>query len=355
MANKFKIIVDSNYIYELSTRRLINLIDDSNKLGDIYIPDVVLDELVQKDINSINKVNKLTDDKKIFKEIIQVRNINNELVNIIRSYYSNLFNEKVIKLSSVKIEKMYERSLLKKPPFSAAKGSSDKGFKDSLIWLSILEDNHNDYNQVILLTRDNGFLDNRKELQNEFTSKHNIEISFFRELPRESKIDFTNINSNTVDKEINHLKIIEDFKELEVIREKLDDILYRITIEREYDPYGEDFLEHQRFILSEQIIAVPLEELLKNSYNLFRKNIMSNSIPPNEFLEVFGEVSLFEEKEYINTNDFNDFYELLYKVNSDLNDYSESIVKAITDYINVKTFELDINPFLETDVDDLPF
>lgn len=357
MNNEFKIIVDSNYIYELSTKRLINLKDDSEKIGNLYIPDVVLDELVQKDITSINKVNKLIDDRSIFKEIIQVKDINDGLIHIIRSYYSNLFNDRVIKLSSVDIDKMYERSLLKKPPFSSAKGASDKGFKDSLIWLSILEDNHTDYNQVILLTRDNGFLDNKEELQNEFLRKHDMEISFFRELPREQETEFSEVSSNITEQEKNHHKIIEDFKELEDIREKLDDILYRITIEREYNPYGEGFIEHKRFIISEKITAIPLEELLINSYSVLKDNIMSNSIPPREFLRIFENFILSEEKEDIFTNDLNDFYELLLKVNSDLSNYSGSIVKAITDYINAKTFELDLdfNPFEEIDDEELPF
>lgn len=355
--NEFKIIVDSNYIYELSTRRLIGFVDEAEKIGELYIPDVVLDELVQKDISSINKINKLIDDRRIFKDIIQIKSINEELVDIIRLYYSNLFNDRIIKFSSVNINKIYERSLLKKPPFSTAKGASDKGFKDSLIWLSILEDSYNDYNQVILLTSDNGFLDNRKDLQKEFFSKHGKDISFFRELPKEQKIDFADDNSNIIDQEKNHFKIIEDFKKLEVIREKLDDILYRITIEREYDPYGEDFLEHQRFTITKRINAISLEELLNNFYILFKENIMSSNIPPNEFLRIFGNVSLSEEKEDIYINDLNDLYKLLYKVNSELSNYSGSIVKAITDYINAKTFEFDFdfNPFDEIDDEELPF
>lgn len=352
MDKKIKIIIDSNHIYKLSSDRLINMIENYNELGDLYAPEVVIDELVQRDIDCVEEINIYRNKSTIIKHVINTRKIEEQLINDIRSYYIKLFNNKVIKISNIKIDEMYNRSLIKKPPFIDDKNASDKGFKDSLIWVSILEDSHEDYEEVILLSSDKSFIDNKESLEKEFSNKHNIGISFLRQLKKKS------INETTPpslsERGDNYLKTIEDFKKLESIREELEKILEKIISMRVYNDFGE-YYEEQRFILLEKLEFIQLEKLIENLDSFIKENIMRNTVFPSEFLRVLGNIDLVNEKEEINTQDINDFYGLLYNANYDLGEYSESIMKAIIEYINNKTFKLDENPFSTTTDENLPF
>lgn len=352
MDKKIKIILDSNHIYKLSSNRLISMIDNYNKLGDTYIPEVVIDELVQRDIDYIEEVNFYKNKSVVINNSIETKKIEDQLIGEIRLYYSNLFNNKVIKLSSIQIDQMYNRALVKKPPFIEDKNASDKGFKDSLIWVSILEDSHTNFDEVIFLSSDNSFIDNKDALEKEFFNIHDLEISFLRQLENKRKIKTPTISPD--EKEDDYLKTIEDFKKLESLRENLDRLLDRIVNVRIYNDFGEYYKE-QRFSLFEKLEDIPLEKLMDNLNNLVRANIMRNTVSPSEFLNTFGDIFLFDEKEDINTQDINDLNNLLYRANFDLAEYSESIVKAIIEYINNNTFESDGNPFSTIRDDELPF
>jgi len=97
---KIKIIIDSNHIYKLSSDRLINMIENYNELGDLYAPEVVIDELVQRDIDCVEEINIYRNKSTIIKHVINTRKIEEQLINDIRSYYIKLFNNKVIKISN---------------------------------------------------------------------------------------------------------------------------------------------------------------------------------------------------------------------------------------------------------------
>lgn len=356
MNNKIKIIIDSNYIYDFSTDRIINMVKDYNEFGGTYIPEVVIDELVQKDIDYIEEVNKNRKKSAILSHSITTKNLDDKYIDDLRSHYSKLFYGNVIKLSNIKIGEMYNRALKKRPPFSNDKNASDKGFKDSLIWASILEDQHTDYEEVILLTNDNSFIQNKDILEEEFQEKHNIKISFLRTLNKLSQNDIPKSGSKNIKNADNHQKIIGDFKKLEDFREDLDRILERLTFERVYNGFDE-YYEKQRFTLFEKIKINELSigKILDNLNSLLRNNIMRHNLSPNDFLKVFDEFNLWEEKEDINTQDIIELYDLLYKTDKELGEYSDSMVKAIVDYINVNTFDSKNNPFHTIDDDDLPF
>lgn len=342
LQHNIKIVVDSNHIYKLSSNRLIRMIDNYSELGTVYIPEVVIDELIQRDIDYVEKVNIYRNDSVIINNIIKTMELQEQLINDIRLYYSKIFNNNVIKISSIQINEMYNRSLIKKPPFIEDKNASDKGFKDSLIWLSILEDNHSTYDEIIFLSSDNSFIDNKDTLKEEFMNKHSIEISFLRKL--EKNTGGSKTTTNHVKSEDDYLKTINDFKKLESIREELDRALDKIINLKIYNDFG-DYYNEQRFVLYEELEILPLEKLIENLNNLMKENIMRNSVLPNEFLNVFGYELLFNEKQHIETKDINSLYDLLYRASYDLDEYSESIVKALIEYINVNTFQSLENPF----------
>ena len=61
--------------------------------------------------------------------------------NVLQEKYNTCFGDKVIpfKKTGKTLEAIIERANKKDPPFSSNKDASDKGFKDCLLWLSLLE------------------------------------------------------------------------------------------------------------------------------------------------------------------------------------------------------------------------
>lgn len=71
--------------------------------------------------------------------------------------------------------RLIERVLRKQPPFEGENGKSDKGFKDAVIWESILEYKRNHVlEQIILVSRDKGF--NKPAISNEYGDEFNESI-----------------------------------------------------------------------------------------------------------------------------------------------------------------------------------
>lgn len=360
MNSKIKIIIDSNYIYSMDSDRLSEKINDIKTKGDIYLPVVVLDELIHRDLKNIRKFHRKVNKHEPLGMAIRTQDIDERFVDELREYYINLFDNNIIEMSTVDIEKMYKRAISKTPPFLEEK-DSDEGFKDSLIWLSILEDNYRDYDEIVFLTNDNGFIKNKNKLQNEFKDKYGIEINILRDYGKIQEIEKQDTPNTTepMEKEhsYNQRKILEDFKKIELYRDQLDEILYKITMEQEYNSFGE-YYDYPRFKISEKIELLPIEKLLNNLQQVTKENILKKMITPNEFLSIFEDVSVFAVSENIQTKNLVQLYELLLDAHSELNNYSKSIVKAIVDYIVSKTYTYESDSFAEIeniDDDELPF
>ena len=112
--------------------------------------------------------------------------------------YENYFGDNIIPFTKdgEMLTTIIDRANRRLPPFSAVKDASDKGFKDCLLWLSVLayfKDNGED--DVIFVTDDkSAFRNNTEYLQKEFheiTGK-TIEIhpnSYYKELLKNRKGD----------------------------------------------------------------------------------------------------------------------------------------------------------------------
>lgn len=73
------------------------------------------------------------------------------------------------------IGRLVQRVLGKHPPFSGRKSETDKGFKDALIWESILEHKRKNLEDGLILTTGDGLLGSG-ELQNEFSQEFDEEL-----------------------------------------------------------------------------------------------------------------------------------------------------------------------------------
>ncbi|MCB6435872.1 PIN domain-containing protein [Thomasclavelia ramosa] len=152
-----------------------NVIDMINQL-DIYnqvvlaIPSVVWSEMEKQIIEKHDELivsYKSTITKKLFPEFSILENKIEDYPTYIRNqikiYKTELSNglNRVIELplaTSNRFESIIDRAFNKNPPFEGKSKKSDKGFKDALLWESILEFTFNHLNSKILYySKDNAF------------------------------------------------------------------------------------------------------------------------------------------------------------------------------------------------------
>ena len=152
----------------------------------ILFPEIVLLELLHHLELKLNKeyrdLEKFQSEFKNFEEITIINNdlnIKKTCENLKKYYFEELNIIPIPSDGKLLFNKILDMAINKKPPF--IEGSSDKGFKDSILFLSLLkfaEDNK--YDKYVLFSKDNGFSNNIKELQDEFKNhltnfrKHDI-------------------------------------------------------------------------------------------------------------------------------------------------------------------------------------
>jgi ribosome-associated protein YbcJ (S4-like RNA binding protein) len=177
MGEKTTIVLDTNFI--ISHRA--DFLDIHKKLSetyDVFVSDISIQERISQAYielkNKYNNIEKFRTEYSGFVEVIIKRSfeeIYESRKNKIRMNYQEFFVDNIIKFSANEnsLNLIMDRVLKKIPPFSTAENASDKGFKDTLIWLSLLEFfKEKGGDNVIFVTDDKVFRNNSDELCKEF-------------------------------------------------------------------------------------------------------------------------------------------------------------------------------------------
>lgn len=153
---------------------------DKNGLSDfveLAIPRIVVDELNKQKTNSyLSDIKKLS---KIHSRLSHMPNVDQASMKLpdtsfnfpthVKQLAASYISEKKIRIIELPsdenlkefFQKILERALNSRPPFKSSNNYSDSGFKDALIWESILSYNGiKDFQKIILITRDTGFDEN---------------------------------------------------------------------------------------------------------------------------------------------------------------------------------------------------
>ncbi|OUO17170.1 PIN domain-containing protein [Flavonifractor sp. An4] len=194
MNNDTAFVFDTNFIIQNHELELV--VQKLNEKGfSVYITQVAVDERIAQECNKQKeKYDELEKARHKFFDIASIE-IKTKYEEIQRYYkegmkkkYEGLFGKNIIPLTVDEdtFSRVLERAYAKTPPF--IRGSSDKGFKDSLMWLSLIDYfTKSGEPKVVFVTDDNGFRDNIDILQKEFSSAtgKTIEIksnSYYNEL-----------------------------------------------------------------------------------------------------------------------------------------------------------------------------
>lgn len=257
---------------------------------EIFFPEIVLLEMISHH------------EQKLIKELGQLKKINEELDNFedisitgfINFNYENYCDElkkkylkdlKIIKIPSNKsllFDYILEMSLKKKPPF--IDGKSDKGFKDSILFLSLLEFAESKiYDKYVLFSNDKGFINNKNKLKSQF-SNH---VNRFRKFEGYDKLEIIN-NQNIMN------YIDEEFKLFRLLREYLENNFFNELSEKyENANYIELDIFKEYEICSSEILG---------------SDVVIHQISDIEFeVEIFISVEFYLPKEY---DEFDDLFEI---------------------------------------------
>lgn len=194
----------------------------------ICLPIIVANELKKQQIDAYKKQIDTIKDIEFpcfdVKEVLDYSMFLNELLDneilVLESYKSSILFKLIdCPESSDVFKKTINRAIDKKPPFEGKEKQSDKGFKDVIIWESLIKYKEDNLLQsIIFISNDNGFVSNTKkeDLHEEFNKMFSSEILFTKWKPGNNEELFKIIASfyNSAFVETESMKLANKFKEV---------------------------------------------------------------------------------------------------------------------------------------------
>ncbi|PFI60705.1 hypothetical protein COI68_25995 [Priestia megaterium] len=201
---------------------------------ELRVPEITIKELFKQQLQSYN--NHIETIKSSYLKFEQIYDIDLKIDETF-DYEDFLGKKKEQYLSSKAINilpickeekfvRIVERALNKEAPFEGKDKKSDKGFKDALIWESLLEFAETHDGEYIFFTADKGF---KKELQHEFMEVAGRNIKIYGKDDKQ-KLDL-DIEKYSAEKSTR--------MRLELVQENLEGVLDTLLTELEYKAFQE--------------------------------------------------------------------------------------------------------------------
>jgi hypothetical protein len=343
---KKAIILETNFLVE-HPKDWVKIVKRLTANYDVYITKVSIEERIGQKYRELQQTyEKIENFKKNNSRYVLIKyksnlddNFEAEKVNLINSY-NDQFGDYIIplNLNEELIEKILERAYRKIPPFLDEHNASDKGFKDTLLWVSLLkyfEQKKEIYKNIsiIFLSNDNGFISRNKDiLIGEFKSITGLDID---------------IKSNSY-----YAQIIDDEDELKEKREaekekkKLPphtiailrkDISEVITNLCYYE--GDALFDGGPTFITHQIIEGDfVESAFKEMEKILHEHSLETSILPNTIL---GDWSFIEDLSSIPMEYVEKAVELYRTIKNDYKEYIIQFYNAVAKIINSNYRELE--------------
>ena len=348
MSKKIALVFDTNFIFE-HTADLIAVVESLKADHNVYVTQISIEErLGQKRLDIEKRYEDLETASVKFKDIAKVIKVmslekcieKDRKLSI--NAYDKLFGERIIpfEFDDKTFSAVLDRALLKRPPFTAAENASDKGFKDTLIWFSLLKYfSASEEEEVIFLTNDNGFRKNMDKLCKEFQD-HTGKKIYIKE----------NNYYNTHDQEKESEGISEEIayplQDINQLREKVKATIYALCVVESESDYGDP--EWQiTFSLRQKVDCGYIEEIFKKLEPLIRAHLFESTISANEAFELDNRVTNILP---IQITALENALLLFKDIKQKLPDYLPQFYNAVAMLFNNNYRELQ-----EVDDDELPF
>ncbi len=329
---KKAIILETNFIYQ-NAKTLEKVVEELSKHGTIYVTQVTVDERIAQAIRDMRAQyheleQKNNSDYHRFANIkftMTIEAAEQYYRSGIQSNYEKVFPGRIIPFSTDEktFKVVLQRANDKKAPFVDAENASDKGFKDTLIWLSILgyfKEKGED--KVVLITDDRIFTKHIADLKKEFaeTTGKKIEVkpnSFYKELIVEEKPQIA--------------KKPEPLPDFTALRFELESVFNSITLTPEDDSYG-----GYELVSAFNIYDYVDEKYAESFFSQLRGNIdahvFERMVAPSEFFGI-NETEVDNNAD-ISIENFEKALRLYEKIVKDYAQYTKPFFTAFAQAVN---------------------
>ncbi|MCK9329623.1 MAG: PIN domain-containing protein [Candidatus Cloacimonetes bacterium] len=358
------IIFDANFLYE--NKNFEQLFKNKKENEEFFVTDLVINEIISKNDRRLkelyDKYKSIVDDqlnKMYFKLVnkIDLDNMYEQSSKKTHEYFKNFFKENIIYGYSK--EKMYEdlmgRVRFKVPPFFDEDNSSDKGFKDTLIWMSLMNYcDSSSCDDFIIVTNDKGFLRKHKEslilefskrfptkkidiiTSSEFTKLHN---------PIDGLEDKDKVTSPIIGPETKKQNKLTNDQIEEYRRKAYSFFNYTVT----EDFYNSEEYEKSRFVLNRKPTVEEITDLMAQILEDRENYIFHDSVDIKEYL-VYRGFTYVKKNSNIPIDEFNDFLNCYEDVKTNYPRNLEAYINYIIEiFCDIKTVNV------EDEKEDLPF
>jgi len=337
MEEKIAFVFDTNFIVQNQ-----NLSEVIKKLDNKYIPYVTQVSIEERKVQqcavkktAYEKALKLCKEIKALLTIKSYSDLEAELIKhkeAIQHGYESVFKEHIIKyeISSDLFDTILTRAYNKIPPFNDNDKASDKGFKDTLMWLSIIEFfKNNGEDEIVFLTNDKCFTEKSDALNKEFEEYAKKKIKIMENSMFGTLLENRKSTESTPKKEIPNI---------EKIREQLRDTLDSICWTTEYNYFGDE--EYYRgFLTSIQFDEIYIKSIMDNLENVIQDHIFSDKIKVSVFLD--NDNRIYNDRK-IDITIIEKLNKLYKETSSNFPEHLSALIKTVTEKLNENYEEVDI-------------
>ncbi len=290
MSVKKAFVFDTNFILEnINLAEVVsNILDEYT----IYVTQVSIDERISQKYLALQKkyasLATLTKDYKgvaKIEECIPFETASKRDREITQNGYIDLFGENIIPYNQNGrlFQQVLDRVYKKIPPFLSADNASDKGFKDTLIWLSLLDYfKENGEAEVVFVTNDKGFLNNAEALCQEFHEVTGKEISI-------KENSFYNALLCSPEAESAGSAIARPLPDITQLRTRINDAIYDLCGVAVEGDWGQPEW-NKTFTLTHKFDATYIEVVFLHLHDLIAANIFETSLPASVLFELSDHV-----------------------------------------------------------------
>lgn len=326
---KIAFVFDTNFI--MQNHKLDEVI---GKLDERYIPYVTQVSIEERKAQQCSEKKKayrnIKDAKKQIPALVVLKNVT-ELEEELEKFkgqvqraYETHFVGTIIKyeLSSEWFENILIRAFQKIPPFNDSDNASDKGFKDTLMWISINEFfKNNGENEVVFLTDDKGFIKQADVLTKEFEEYTGKKIQIM------NNSSFGSLLENPKEKEP---ALKKEIPNIESVREQLRDVLESICWVTEYNDFGDESTD-RGFLTNKQFDEMYIRAVMDALGSIIFNHMFNEQIKVSIFLD--RDDRIFDDKR-IDISIIERLNKLYQDALKNYPDYIPAFINAVMDKFN---------------------
>ena len=349
------VIVDTNFLVN-NTGNIKEIVKElQEKEIEVYVPELVKEEFINIQLRKLEEAYSKLENLKNLQKIIDLKYRKKEVTRkMVEGIYNNIFEENfknkiIVYNKEGMLDRVLERNKYKKPPFYNENNSSDKGFKDTIILLTIIDfiSSFGDDAIFYFITSDNGFIKYKNEIEKEIFDKcaKNITIVEGKDKNKVYKeLNIVEEKSNQEEKTENIFS--KEEINIEEIRKRINELMDIFIWTTSFDYYG-NLQDERRFEISNYINNEKTEKFLNSIDGIIEDNIFRNEILVETFFETDEWVL---SKNSIDVDTMKEISELYKKVKD--TKYKEAFINYISQRINENKVN---NMFTVESDDDLPF